>query len=98
MKRYKIFSVDKNNMIEFTREELQSLLDEAYNEGFSDGKLAAQTTLIHYPTNDPGSTGKNPLDPCYTWMGPNDVPTSCIDSNSYTYSTTTTTARNEGNL
>lgn len=61
MKRYKIFAVDENNRITFTKEALESILDEAYNAGFSDGKLAAQTTLIRYPTNDPGSTGNNPL-------------------------------------
>lgn len=98
MKRYKIFAVDENNMIKLTKEELESILDETYNDGFSDGKLAAQTTLIRHPTNDPGSTGNNPLNPYVTWMGPNDVPPSCIDSSRYTYSTTTTTARKEGNL
>lgn len=98
MKRYKIFAVDENNRITFTKEELESILDEIYNDGFVDGKLAAQTTLIRYPTNDPGSTGNTPLNPNITWMGPNDVPPSFSDSSSYEYSTTTTTARNEGNL
>ena len=97
MKRYKIFAVDENNMITFTKEELESILDEAYNDGFSDGKLAAQATLISYPTNDPNKTPYNPLNPYVTWMGPNDVPPS-VSSSSKTYSTTTTTARNEGNL
>ena len=95
MKRYKIFAVDENNMIKFTKEELESILDEAYNDGFSDGKLTARTTLIRYPTNDPGFTGNNPLNPCVTWMGPNDVP--CTSDSSRTYSTVTTT-RNEGKL
>lgn len=74
MKRYKIFAVDENNMIKFTKEELESILDEIYNDGFSDGKLAAQTTLISYPTNDPGSTGNNPLNLYVTWTRPTDAP------------------------
>lgn len=98
MKRYRIFAVDENNRITFTKEELESILDETYNDGFSDGKLVAKTTLIRYPTNDPGSTGNNPLNPYVTWMGPNDVPPSCRDSSGSAYSTTTTTARNDGNL
>lgn len=95
MKRYKIFTVDRDNVIKFTKEELESILDEIYNDGFSDGKLAVQTTLIHYPTNDPGSTGNTPLNPNITWMRPNDVP--CTSDSSRTY-TTVTTARNESNL
>ena len=97
MKRYKIFEVDINNMIRFTKEELESILDEAYNDGFSDGKLAAQATLIRCPTNDPSSTGNNPLNPYVTWTGPNDVPPSYSDGSSYSYSTDTTTARREEN-
>lgn len=96
MKRYKIFAVDENNMITFTKEELESILDEVYNAGFSDGKLAAQTTFISYPTNDPNLTPCNPLNPYVTWTGPNDVPPT-VSGGSKTYSTVTT-ARNEGNL
>lgn len=95
MKRYKIFAVDENNMIKFTKEELESILDEIYNDGFSDGKLAAQTTLVCYPTNDPSSTGNNPLNPYVTWTGPNDIP--CTSDSSKTR-TTVTTARNESKL
>lgn len=92
MKRYKIFAVDENNMIKFTKEELESILDETYNDGFSDGKLVAQTTLIHYPTNDPGSTDNNPLNPYVIWTGPTDIP--CTSEGSYKCSTITTTAYN----
>lgn len=93
MKRYRIFAVDENNMIKFTKEELESILDETYNDGFSDGKLAAKTTLIRYPTNDPGSTGNNPLNPCITWMGPNDVP--CTSDSNITYTTVATSNSSE---
>ena len=95
MKRYKIFAVDENNMIKLTKEELESILDETYNDGFSDGKLAVQTTLIHYPTNDPSSTGNSPLNPYITWTGPKDVPSTSDSSRTYT---NVTTARNECNL
>lgn len=80
-------------MIKFTKEELESILDETYNDGFSDGKLAAKTTLIRYPTNDPGSTGNNPLNPCITWMGPNDVP--CTSDSNITYTTVATSNSSE---
>lgn len=95
MKRYRIFALDENNRITFTKEELESILDEVYNDGFSDGKLAAQGTLITYPTKNPNSTPYNPMNPYVTWTGPNDVP--CTSDSSRTYSTVTTT-RNEGNL
>lgn len=95
MKRYKIFTLDENNRITFTKEELESILDEAYNDGFSDGKLSGQITKITYPTNDPGSTGNNPLNPGITWTGPTDFP--CTSDNSR-IKTTVTTARNESNL
>lgn len=95
MKRYKIFAVDENNRITFTKEELELILDEAYNDGFSDGKLSAQITKITYPNNDPRSTGNNPLNPGITWTGPTDVP--CTSDSHRTY-TTVTTARKESNL
>lgn len=98
MKRYKIFAVDENNMITFTKEELEEILDETYNDGFSDGKLVAQTTSIRNSTNDPSSTGNNPLNPYVTCQGPNGIPPSYSNGSSYVYSTATTTARNESNL
>lgn len=93
MKRYKIFAVDENNRITFTKEELESILDEIYNDGFIDGKLATQTTLIRYPINDPGSTGNNRLNTGITWMGPNDVP--CTSDSNITYTTVATSNSSE---
>ena len=34
----KVFKLNKNNKIEFTREELKTLLDEVYQEGYWEGK------------------------------------------------------------
>lgn len=80
---------------QFTKESLEKLLDEVYNEGLSDGELKAQSEIIKCPNNDPKSTGYTPfLNPYITWQGPNDVPPSCTDGSSYKYSTATTTAYN----
>ena len=35
--KIKVFIKNKNNKVEFTQNELQSLLDETYNEGYTDG-------------------------------------------------------------
>lgn len=80
----------------FTKEALEQLLDDVYNDGFKDGQLTSQPIKISYPISDPNSTGNpyNPLNPYVTWMGPNDVPSSILTSNP-SYSTNTTTARNE---
>jgi hypothetical protein len=48
----KIFTLDKNNKISFTKDELEKLLNEAYWEGYYNNK----TTTISYPSN-----------PYYTW-------------------------------
>ena len=94
--KYKILIPNKENKFEFTKEALEKLLDDVYNDGFKDGQLTSQPTKITYPINDPNSTGTpgNPLNPYVTWMGPNDVPPSVLTSNP-SYSTNTTTARNE---
>lgn len=34
----KVFKLNKNNKIEFTREELKTLLDEVYQKGYQEGK------------------------------------------------------------
>ena len=93
---YKILIPNKENKFEFTKEALEQLLDDVYNDGFKDGQLTSQSMKITYPINNPDSTGNpyNPLNPYVTWMGPNDVPSSISTSNP-SYSTNTTIARNE---
>lgn len=76
----------------FTKEVLEDLLDDIYKDGFSDGKLAAQATMITYLTNDPDSTRiLTLLNPYTIWQGPNDVPPT-ISSSGSSYTTSTTTA------
>lgn len=41
---------NKDGKIEFTKDELQKMLDEAYNKGYSDGK-ATRWDTITYPSN-----------------------------------------------
>lgn len=41
---------NKDGKIEFTKDELQKMLDEAYNKGYSDGK-ATRWDTISYPSN-----------------------------------------------
>lgn len=41
---------NKDGKIEFTKDELQKMLDEAYNQGYSDGK-ATRWDTITYPSN-----------------------------------------------
>ena len=82
-------------VFQFTKEELEKLLDEVYTDGYEQG---LKKYVYCYPTDDLRSTGNNPLNPYVTWMGPNDVPPSCRDSSGSAYSTTTTTARKDGNL
>lgn len=41
---------NKDGKIEFTKDELQKMLDEAYNKGYSDGK-ATRWDTITYPSS-----------------------------------------------
>lgn len=36
--KYKVFTPDKNNKVSFTKQELENLLTEVYNEGYRDGQ------------------------------------------------------------
>lgn len=45
--RIKIFIPNNNGKLEFTKEELEKLLEEAYQEGYDDG---SKKTVISYPT------------------------------------------------
>lgn len=63
--KVKVFIKNQNNKIEFTEKELRELLDEIYNEGYSDGagNYIYTTPYRGYPysytytiTNDLGNT------------------------------------------
>lgn len=49
---------NKDGKIEFTKDELQKMLDEAYNQGYSDGK-AARWDTITYPSSPWYTTSSN---------------------------------------
>ena len=63
----KIFTLNDNNKIEFTEDELKSLLDEIYNDGYNDGnRRYYYTTPYRYPyyytwcnSSTAGSSGIN---------------------------------------
>lgn len=41
--KVKVFYPNKNDKIEFTRKELEELLDEVYNDGYNDGRYSTWT-------------------------------------------------------
>ena len=49
----KVFSLNKNNKIELTKEQLESLLNEAYYEGMGCSNTYTYTTPNHYIINTP---------------------------------------------
>lgn len=56
MTKYKVFIPDKNGTLTFTKEELEHLLNEVYQEGYNDGNLKSLT--ITY-----GNSGLNQSSP-----------------------------------
>lgn len=48
MSRVVVIEKNKNGMIELTKEELQKMLDDAYTQGYTDGKGKYET--ITYPS------------------------------------------------
>lgn len=48
----KIFKLNKNKKVEFTKEELNKLLDEVYNTGYNDGKTSSYVWQSPYKIND----------------------------------------------
>lgn len=44
--KYKVFTPDKNNKVSFTKQELENLLTEVYNEGYRDSQLS--TWYVNY--------------------------------------------------
>lgn len=58
--KYKIYTVNTDNKIEFTKEELQKLMDEIYQEGYKDGKDNFTITTPTLPKTSPDTTGTQP--------------------------------------
>lgn len=89
---YKILTPNNSDgTFTFTKEDLEKLLNDVYNEG----KKAGNIHYIPYPQINNPVEPYNPLNPYVTWMGPNDVPSTSDNSRTYT---NVTTARNECNL
>ena len=47
----KVFTLNKNNKIEFTERQLRDLIKEAYDEGYAAG--SNRTVTINYPSTTP---------------------------------------------
>lgn len=72
--KYKIFSLDENGRISFTKEELEKLLNEVYTDGYEQG---SKKYVYCYPTTH--TEPYNPLtQPDITYS------TQCVDSNTIT--------------
>lgn len=60
MRRYKVIEVNKDGKIEFTKKELEDMLNTAYDDGYSDGYSASTPYKDHTTV---------------TWRTPNPIPT-----------------------
>ncbi len=74
MMKYKILTPDEDGKFIFTKEELEKLLDEVYQEGFDDGKKITITT---------------PSAPASPWVVNPYNPVIYADKTAPTYTTTT---------
>ena len=86
---YKVITVNSNGKIELTKEELQKLLDEAYEDGLN------QRLPSNYPITYPSITPYNPYDPYITWKAP-DVTCTTADSKNTIADWTRSSSINEG--
>lgn len=94
---YKILTPNNSDgTFTFTKEDLEKLLNDVYNEG----KKAGNIHYVPYPqTSNPSAPYNppyNPLNPnpYITWLGPNDVPPNLSSiNNDVKYSTGTTTSK-----
>lgn len=69
--KYKIFSLDENGRISFTKEELEKLLDEVYDDGYSEG---SKKYVYCYPTTY--TEPYNPNKPYITYLSQDQSSTS----------------------
>ncbi len=65
--KYKILQLDANGRISFTKEELEKLLDEVYNNGYEDGRKTCWYPYWTYKTE--------PTYPNIVWTGNGTQPT-----------------------
>lgn len=87
--KIKIFCPNVNGKLEFTKEELENLLNEAYNDGYRDGSFS-KTWTYTYPTityNSSGSTtdGIVATTPCCDSVSLNDLASTSINAVMHEY-------------
>lgn len=51
MRKIKVFNLNKEGKIEFTKEELEKLLNETYGDGYNEGKSYTYTWATPYYSN-----------------------------------------------
>ena len=52
MIKYKVFVPDTSGKITFTKTELENLLTEVYNEGYSDGQMSNMSNMVNIKYGD----------------------------------------------
>lgn len=62
--KIKVFCPNANGKLEFTKEELENLLNEAYNDGYRDGSFT-KTRTYTYPTITLSSSNSTVDTPAY---------------------------------
>lgn len=88
--KYKIFSLDENGRISFTKEELEKLLDEVYTDGYEQG---SKKYVYCYPTTH--TEPYNPLTQPYITYNTPCVDSNTITTNSSEYATPTINTKGE---
>lgn len=80
----KVFQTNKAGKIEFTRCELEKLLNETYNEGYRDGEIHVKNSFWTWTWTTPyigsGITNVPPLNGTVTYRDTLSTPTSTSDS------------------
>ena len=89
--KYKIFSLNENGRISFTKEELEKLLDEVYNDGYEQG---SKKYIYCYPTTH--TEPYNPLTQPYITYSTQYVDSNTVTTaNSSEYATSTINTKGE---
>lgn len=77
-----VFVENENGKIEFTKEQLQQLLDSCYDEGIKDGSK----TIVSYPVSiEPWWLRQNYEDITITWSAQTDCSTNDLSSPSRSF-------------
>lgn len=59
MTKIKVFSINEKGKIEFTKEQLEQLLNETYKDGYNDGTTRTYSWTTPYLTTCSDSTSNN---------------------------------------